>query len=232
MRFHSRAWLCRTNAPIPFSAVGAALAASRSQTERRIRETAHYKEDIPERRRGQAPALQRWKHSKQETSFQGGRPHGAAPTVENKPFRKMAGGASPSPTVFKRLFRDWVGDALGPSAVNRPSTVGSADPGAVVEPHRQQFLQTQGPVARRGFRPTTPFLRARDDVLLTSRVSPVMGSGESGPMDLGEAERSRSPSAASPAILWFLSHRWERNPPRRAEPCPPPGRRNPPAKTP
>ena len=40
-----------------------------------------------------------------------------------------------------------------------------------------------------------------------------MGSGESGPMDLGGAKRSRSPSAASPAILWFLSHRWERNSP-------------------
>ena len=32
-------------------------------------------------------------------------------------------------------------------------------------------------------------------------------------MDLGGAKRSRSPSAASPAILWFLSHRWERNSP-------------------
>ena len=48
-------------------------------------------------------------------------------------------------------------------------------------------------------------------------VTPVTGSGESGPMDLGEAQRSRSPSAASPAILWLLSHRWESNPPRRAE---------------
>ena len=53
-------------------------------------------------------------------------------------------------------------------------------------------------------------------------------------MDLGGAKRSRSPSAASPAILkvncpegaregglghWFLSHRWERNSPRRAKPC-------------
>ena len=59
-------------------------------------------------------------------------------------------------------------------------------------------------------------------------VTPVTGSGESGPMDLGGAKRSRSPSAASPAILkvncpegaregglghWFLSHRWERNSP-------------------
>ena len=39
------------------------------------------KESVPERRRGQAPALHRWKHSKLGISFQGGRPHGAAPTA-------------------------------------------------------------------------------------------------------------------------------------------------------
>ena len=48
-------------------------------------------------------------------------------------------------------------------------------------------------------------------------VTPVTGSGESGPMDLGKAQRSRSPSAASPAILWLLSQQWESNPHRRAE---------------
>ena len=53
---------------------------------------------------------------------------------------------------------------------------------------------------------------------LVQVVTPVKGSGESGPMDLGGAQRSRSPSAASPAILWVLSHRWESTSP--------PGRRN------
>ena len=33
-------------------------------------------------------------------------------------------------------------------------------------------------------------------------ITPVMGSGESSPMDLGGAKRSRSPSAASPAAFW------------------------------
>ena len=33
-------------------------------------------------------------------------------------FRDTAGGASPSPTVLKKLFRDWVGEALGPPAVD------------------------------------------------------------------------------------------------------------------
>ena len=32
-----------------------------------------------------------------------------------------------------------------------------------------------------------------------------MGSGESGPMDLGGAQRSRSPSAASPVAFWLIS---------------------------
>ena len=33
-------------------------------------------------------------------------------------------------------------------------------------------------------------------------ITPVMGSGESSPMDLGGAKRSRSPSEASPAAFW------------------------------
>ena len=40
-----------------------------------------------------------------------------------------------------------------------------------------------------------------------------MGSGESGPMDLGGAERSRIPSAASPAAFWLLCRRGQSNPP-------------------
>ena len=36
-------------------------------------------------------------------------------------------------------------------------------------------------------------------------ITPVMGSGESGPMDLGGAKRSRSPSAASPVAFWVIS---------------------------
>ena len=143
----------------------------------------------------------------------------AEPTL---PVRILAGGPRASPTKRLRPHQQ-VGKLLPHPAPSGPSsprgrllgdrkgrlygvfcagTVGSETAGAVVEPHRQQFLQTQGPVARRGFRPATPFLRAGDDVLLTSRASPVMGSGESGPMDLGEAERSRSPSAASPAAFW------------------------------
>ena len=63
-----------------------------------------------------------------------------------------------------------------------------------------------------------------------------MGSGESGPMDLGGAKRSRSPSAASPVAFWLLCRhgqsnsppaggetpREQRNPFRNLPPHPPP----------
>ena len=39
----------------------------------------------------------------------------------------------------------------------RTGSVGSAKPGAVVKPHQRQFLQTQGPVARREFRVSLRF---------------------------------------------------------------------------
>ena len=39
-------------------------------------------------------------------------------------------------------------------------SVGSSKPGAEIEPHQRQFLHTQGPVARREFRPITQIGRA------------------------------------------------------------------------
>ena len=81
----------------------------------------------------------------------GGQPRCAAPTADNGPFRRTAGGAipyplwpfgpspldkgsRPSPTVFKKLYRDWGGEALGPPARIRTRSVGSAKPGADLEP--------------------------------------------------------------------------------------------------
>ena len=56
------------------------------------------KEAVPERRRGQAPALQRRKHSKQENLFQGGRPHRAAPTEKtNRELSSAKPGAEDEP---------------------------------------------------------------------------------------------------------------------------------------
>ena len=57
----------------------------------------------------------------------------------------------------------------------RTGSVGSAEPGAEIEPHQRQFLHTQGPVARREFRPITQILRAENFAELFRRASPVTG---------------------------------------------------------
>ena len=93
------------------------------------------------------------------------------------------------------------------------------------------FPKTQGPVARKKSQKATQILRA-GTVLPASRGNPrKMGSGESGPMDLGGAKRSRSPSAASPVAFCLLfRHGKRRSPPAggeisraqrtQSEPCP------------
>ena len=52
------------------------------------------------------------------------------------------------------------GEGTRPYGVSRTGNVCSAKPGAEVEPHQRQFLQTQGPVARRESRKATQILRA------------------------------------------------------------------------
>src|SRR5699024_5803668 len=46
--------------------------------------------------------------------------HRRGRTLAGPPYPGTAGGASPSPTVLKKLFRDWVGEALGPPAGGMP----------------------------------------------------------------------------------------------------------------
>ena len=133
-----------------------------------------------------------------------------------------AGGASPSPTDRNKSSHTQGEKPWGTPARIRTGSVSPAKPGAEGDPHQPQFLENQAPVGREKPLTATQILRAGSIVKSDRYASSVTGSGESGPMDLGGAERSRSPSAASPAILWFLSHRWERNSP--------PGRRNGPPK--
>ena len=65
------------------------------------------------------------------------------------------------------------GDREGrPYSVSSTSTVGSAKPGAEVEPHQRQFLQPQGPVARREFRPPLRFC-APELFCLSQGIPPV-----------------------------------------------------------
>ena len=48
----------------------------------------------------------------------------------------------------KQTISGRVGEGTRPYGESRAVDVGSAEPGAVVEPQQRQFLQTQGPVAR------------------------------------------------------------------------------------
>ena len=92
------------------------------------------------------------------------------------------------------------GDRKGrPYEEKRTGSVGSVNSGAVVKSQSPQFLQTQGPVARREFRQATQILRAGNFSRVYRRTSPVMGSGESGPMG------TKCPTAASPAAFWVIS---------------------------
>ena len=108
-----------------------------------------------------------------------------------------------------------------------------------MEPHRQQFLQTQGPVARREFRHPLRFC-APEGFCLLQGVTPVnRGPGADFPCQgemsrsdkgdrVGEYGHGVSILSRPPAILkvncpegaregglglWFLSHHWERNSP-------------------
>ena len=80
-------------------------------------------------------------------------------------------GQAPPLRGYKKAFQVCVGEALGPPAKICTSSVGSAKPGAQMESHQRQFLQTQGPVARREFRPATQILRA-GNFLPGPRVNP------------------------------------------------------------
>ena len=101
---------------------------------------------------GQRPPLQRRKNSLGRAG-EDTRPYADAGTV---PFSSQG----PVPDRPARI---------------RTGSVGSSKPGAEIEPHQRQFLHTQGPVARREFRPITQILRAENFAELFRRASPVTG---------------------------------------------------------
>ena len=94
------------------------------------------------------------------------------------------------------------------------------------------FLPAQAPSGAGRDRTQALLILRAGTVLPASRGNPrKMGSGESGPMDLGGAKRSRSPSAASPVAFCLLfRHGKRRTPPAggeisraqrtQSEPCP------------
>ena len=97
------------------------------------------------------------------------------------------------------------GDRKGrPYEEKRTGSVGSVNSGAVVKSQSPQFLQTQGPVARKKSRRPLHFC-----------ASPVMGSGESGPMG------TKCPTAASPVAFWLLCRHGQSNSPPAGGETPP-----------
>ena len=102
-------------------------------------------------------------------------PHPSGLTASHlSPGEGIAGGASPSPTILKKLFRNWVGEALGPPADHVPAATSSETPGAGAGPQQRKFLQGQGPVARREFETPLRFC-APGLFCLTQGVTLVMG---------------------------------------------------------
>ena len=79
-----------------------------------------------------------------------------------------------------------------PYSVSSTGTVGSVKPGAEVELHQRQFLQPQGPVARREFRLSLRFC-APEMFCLVQGIIPVIG----GP-GVSRHWRTKFASAASP----------------------------------
>ena len=87
-------------------------------------------------------------------------------------------------------------------------------PRRVRKPQQNQILHTQGPVARKKTQASTPdFARRNHGSTNQEGVPRKKGAGESGPMDLGGAQRSRSPLAASPGAFWLLCRHGQSNSP-------------------
>ena len=103
----------------------------------------------------------------------GGRGSGrliAAPTADNGPFLENGGrGHTPG----------WLLSAFGP--------VGSTNPGAVVKSQPLQFSTRPGPSGPKEIAECHSNFARRKYCKPNKYASPVMGSGESGPMDLGGA---------------------------------------------
>ena len=92
---------------------------------------------------------------------------------------RLLGGHTGPPLRADRNISERAGEDTRPYGSKRIGSVGSAEQGAVVEPQQRQFLQTQGPVARREFRSSLRFC-APEILCQAAGITPVLGSGESG----------------------------------------------------
>jgi hypothetical protein len=142
----------------------------------------------------------------------GGAPAGVSgdPPVPRRgtfPLPSRRGGACPSRRFLERPR----------PAHPRSRTLchGWSEPGAAVKWHRPKFCTAPGPSGPGEIIPGTIFC-APEILRKGIGVSPVNGGlGENELEPEGTCFRRRCESL--PAILWFLSHRWERNSPKGQE---------------
>ena len=159
----------------------------------------------------------------------------AAPAALRKPCLKSGGrvlnlsllfaGAGPRPARGRTL--------CAPTVETGPGTLVRKRQAQKHNRTNSNFLPAQAPSGAGRDRTQALLILRAGTVLPASRGNPrKMGSGESGPMDLGGAKRSRSPSAASPVAFCLLfRHGKRRSPPAggeishaqrtQSEPCPP-----------
>ena len=98
-----------------------------------------------------------------------------------------------------------------------PAVTCSAKPGADVESHQLQFLESQGPVARNEMIKATQILRAGSAAKPSKYASPrngVLGDGRHG----GRGGAAASADCARPLASFGSFSTWKRNSPRRAKP--------------
>src|SRR5699024_4896354 len=95
-----------------------------------------------------------------------------------------------------------------PTAENGPGTLVRQTQAQKGDRTKSRFCEHRAPVGPEKPHPSTPDFARRKCSAPFRRVSLVMGTG-------GKANMSASALILSrpPAILWFLSHRWERNSP-------------------
>ena len=106
-----------------------------------------------------------------------------------------------------------------PTAENGPGALVRQSQARLWNRIRPKFLHTQGPVARREFRPATQILRAGNIAKPNKYASPVMGvlgGGRHG----GRGGAAVSADCARPLASFGSFSTRKRNSPRRAKPCP------------
>ena len=193
------------------------------------------KKKVAARRRRNLPAENHRSGASRRPRPTGVAPHGERAATRGRPY-KSAKKAAKSPTErsrnkmvivyqsktgFTKQYAELLGESehvevLGPPADHVPAATSSATPGAGTGPQQRQFLQGQGPVARREFRHSLRFCAPKIQCQAkgVTLVMGVLGGGRHG----GREALPNLPIAPAPLASFGSFSTWKRNSP--------PGRRN------